>query len=260
VHRRGFLADPYPSASALQANLGVPEGMMVGRGAETRAATADERPIAQPVAVDAEPSAFAVRAIRLAAHWIVQGRRIEMQGLADELGVSRVTLFRNLGTREELLSEALWLLTEATLRLALRRWETERPDGALHSPGTGEHINALVSQSAPLHRLLAEEPGLTIRVLTDPRGRVQSGVVNFIETLLRRDLDEHAIDLIAEPRDLAFALVRLGESFLYSDVLANRPPDVEAANRVQRALVEGSHPDTSNRPATRSHQRKPATR
>jgi hypothetical protein len=260
LQRRGFLDDPYQSASALPANLGVPDGMMIGRGTDIQAATADKGPITQPVVADARLSALAVRAIRLAAHWIVQGRRIEMQGLADELGVSRVTLFRNLGTREQLLSEALWLLTEATLRLALHRWETERPDGALYSPGTGEHINALVSQSAPLHRLLAEEPGLTIRVLTDPRGRVQSGVVNFIEMLLRRDLYEHAIDLIAEPRDLAFALVRLGESFLYSDVLANRPPDIEAANRVQRALVEGSHPDTSNRAATPSHQRKPATR
>jgi hypothetical protein len=233
---------------------------MAGRRAEIRAVMADEGPIAQAVVAVAELSAHAVQAIRLAAQWIALGRRIEMQGLADELGISRVTLFRNVGTREELLSEALWLLTETTLRLALRRWEAERPDGALYSPGTGEHINALVARSAPLHRLLTEEPALTIRVLTDPRGRVQTGVVDFIEMLLRRDIDEHAINLIAEPRDLAFALVRLGESFLYSDVLANRPPDVEAANRVQRVLVEGSDPDTSNRLAAPSHQRKPATR
>ena len=185
------------------------------------------------------PSPLGARTTQLAARWIVQGRRIEMQGLADDLGVSRATLFRNLGTREAILSEALWHLTEATLHLARYRWETERPDGALHSPGTGEHINALVSRSAPLHKLLVDEPTLTIRVLTDPRGRVQTGVVDFVEHLLRRDIEEHGLVPIAEPRDLAFALVRLGESFLYSDVLANRPPDIEAANRVQRALVEG---------------------
>lgn len=202
------------------------------------------------------PSPLAVRTAQLAARWIVQGRRVEMQGLADELGVSRVTLFRNLGTREAILSEALWRLTEATLQLALRRWETERPDGVLYSPGTGEHINALVSRSAPLHKLLVDEPTLTIRVLTDPSGRVQTGVVNFIEQLLRRDIEEHGLVPIAEPRDLAFALVRLGESFLYSDVLANRPPDIEAANRVQRALVEGPGQAPRTDPPTATRKRR----
>jgi hypothetical protein len=189
---------------------------------------------------DVERSELALKAIRLAARWVVEGRRVEMHGLAVELGVSRVTLFRNLGTREDILGEALWHLTEATLHLALLRWEAARPAGSLLSPGAGEQINALVSQSEALHRLLADEPALTIRVLTDPCGRVQRGVVDFVETLLRRDIAEHGLDPIAEPRDLAFALVRLGESFLYADVLANRPPDIDAANRIQRALVEGT--------------------
>ncbi|CAN5221116.1 QsdR family transcriptional regulator [soil metagenome] len=208
---------------------------------------------------DIERSALALRSIRLAAQWIVEGRRVEMQGLAEELGVSRVTLFRNLGPREEILSEALWHLTEATLHLALRRWEAERPAGSLYSPGTGEQINALVSRSLVLHRLLAAEPALTIRVLTDPRGRVQTGVVDFVETLLRRDIDEHGLDPIADPGDLAFALVRLGESFLYADVLANRPPDIDAANRIQRALVEGTdgRPAPVDRPRP-AHEGRPA--
>ena len=50
-----------------------------------------------------------------------------MQGLADELGVSRVTLFRRVGSREELLSRALWLLTERMLEAAVAR--SGRPNG-----------------------------------------------------------------------------------------------------------------------------------
>ncbi|HEY1673030.1 MAG TPA: hypothetical protein VGG50_09960, partial [Streptosporangiaceae bacterium] len=34
------------------------------------------------------------RIVGIAARWIFEGRRLDMQGLADELGVSRVTLFR----------------------------------------------------------------------------------------------------------------------------------------------------------------------
>ncbi len=178
------------------------------------------------------------RAVQLAAGWIGRGRRLEMQALADELGVSRVTLFRHVGGREELLREALWVLTERTLRLAAERWEAERPSGALHSVGTGRHMNTLVSESRVLHRLLEDEPAVTIRVLTDPRGTIQTGVVAFVESLLRLDVDEHGLQPLVDPGDLAFALVRLGESFLYADVLAARRPDVETANRLQQALVE----------------------
>ncbi len=188
------------------------------------------------------------RAAELAARWVLAGRRLEMQGLADELGISRVTLFRHVGGREALLADALWLLTERVLRLAERRWEAERPPGALHSIGAGRHMNTLVSQSAPLHRLLGDEPALAIRVLTDPRGKVQTGVVAFFEALLRRDMAEHGFRPLVDPGVLAFALVRLGESFLYADVLAARRPDVEAANRLQQALVESAGATDPPRP------------
>jgi AcrR family transcriptional regulator len=179
------------------------------------------------------------RIVAAAARWIQDGRRLDMQGLADELGISRVTLFRRAGSREALLSKALWMLTQRTLETATARWEAERPEGELHTPGTGRYINEIVSQSTGLRRLLEDEPALTIRVLTDPHGQVQTGVVAFIEELLRRDIAEFGLVTIIEPGALALALVRLGESFLYADVLAGRKPDVETVGRLQRALIEG---------------------
>jgi AcrR family transcriptional regulator len=192
------------------------------------------RPAAAPASV--RPDRFAA----LAARWIRDGRRLDMQGLADELGVSRATLFRHVGGREALLSQALWVLTERTLTAAAARWEAERPVGELHTPGTGRHLNEIVSQSRGLRRLLDEEPTLSLRVLTDPRGRVQTGIVTRIEALLRRDMAEFSLVALIEPGALAYALVRLGESFLYADVLAARKPDVAAADRLQRALVATS--------------------
>ena len=177
------------------------------------------------------------RIVATAARWIHDGRRLDMQGLADELGVSRVTLFRRVGSREELLSQALWLLTERMLEAAVARWEAERLEGELHTPGTGRHINAIVAQSTGLRRLLDDEPMLAVRVLTDPHGRVQTGIVAFVEDLLRRDVDEFGLVTFIEPGALAYALVRLGESFLYADVLAARKPDVATANRLPRPAV-----------------------
>ena len=182
------------------------------------------------------------RIVAAAARWIQDGKRLDMQGLADELGVSRVTLFRRAGSREALLSKALWMLAQCTLETAAARWEAERPAAELHTPGTGRYINAIVAQSNGLRRLLEDEPALAIRVLTDPRGQVQVGTVAFVEELLRRDIEEFGLVTLVEPDVLAYALVRLGESFLYADVLASREPDVETANRLQRALIEGILP------------------
>jgi AcrR family transcriptional regulator len=161
-----------------------------------------------------------------------------MQGLADELGVSRATLFRRVGGREELLTEALWVLTERTLAAAAARWEAERPEGDLHTNRyPPRHVNAAVSQSKSLRRLLDDEPALTLRVLTDPRGRVQTGIVRLIEALLRRDIAEFGLVSLIEPNALAYALVRLGESFLFANVLAARKPNVATADRLQQAVV-----------------------
>jgi AcrR family transcriptional regulator len=177
--------------------------------------------------------------VLLAARWVDEGRRLDMQGLADELRVSRATLFRHVGSREALLGAAMGVLTDCTLDCAASRWEAERPAGELHTPGTGRHINELVSQSKGLRRLLDDEPSLTLRVLTDPLGPVQPRVVAFVESLLRRDVAEFGLVTLAEPDALAYALVRLAESFLYADVLADRSPDVATANRLAQALIEG---------------------
>ncbi len=162
-----------------------------------------------------------------------------MQGLADELGVSRVTLFRWVGSRQSLLSRSLWLLTERSLMTGLRRWEAERTPGALLTPGTGRHTNAILSRATGLRRLLDQEPALAIRVLTDPHGHVQPGAIAFVEGLLRRDVEEAGLVLSVDPNSLAYALVRLNESFLYADVLSSRTPDVATATRLQEALILG---------------------
>ena len=185
---------------------------------------------------------LSARIVSTAARWIYEGKRLDMQGLADELGVSRVTLFRRIGGREELISQALWRLAERMLDIAVERWEAERPEGELHTPGTIRHINAMVAGSTGLRRLLDDEPALTMRVLTDPAGRIQSGFVTFNEVLLRRDMEEFGLVPIIEPSALAYALLRLSESFLYADVLVARKPDVETANRLQQAIIEGILP------------------
>lgn len=193
----------------------------------------------EPRLPHADDGPLAVRAVVLAAQWVSQGRRLDMQALAVTLGVSRVTLFRHVGGRDALLGAALWRLTQQTLAAAERHADRS-PRGRSRTVAVACAFNAMVSSAPGLRRLLNEEPALAIRVLTDPRGAVQPGVVAAFESLLQRDEADAGLVLLIDAEDLAFAVVRLGESFLYADALASRAPDVETANRLQRALIEGT--------------------
>jgi Tetracyclin repressor-like, C-terminal domain len=55
--------------------------------------------------------------------------------------------------------------------------------------------------------------------------------------MLRRDIAEFGLVSVIEPDALAYASVRLGESFPYAHVLAARKPDVATAERLKQAVV-----------------------
>lgn len=212
------------------------EGFMPEQGKPERGGRQTAR-----VAEEGVDDSLVGRAVALAAECIASSRRVDMQRMAAELGVSRVTLFRHVGSRDRLLGRALWHLTARTLVAAELRYD-QAPSARYRTVRVIQLFNELVSSASGLRALLDREPALAIRVLTDPRGDVQPGVVAAVESLLERDRVERGLELLIEPGALAFALVRLGESFLYADALASRPPDVGSANRLQRALIEGLAP------------------
>ncbi len=179
--------------------------------------------------------------VRTAAGMLLEGRRVDTGTLAAELGMSRATLFRRAGNRDAILGDALAYLGAHTLA----RIERER-DAHPEPPVPGARLRCLVVSeefrfalgTAPaLRTLLDEEPAMAIRVLTDPAGRVQPRVVEAYTRLFQRDVDEYALQPQVPVPLLALAVVRLGESFLYSDVLASRAPDLAAATTVIDALI-----------------------
>jgi AcrR family transcriptional regulator len=178
---------------------------------------------------------------RHAAHMLLTGRRLDTGTLAAELGIARATLFRRAGNRDAILGEALWYLGRRTLQ-EIEKTHDERaatggPPGRLRSLAISEEFRYALSTAEPVRRLLDEEPATAIRVLTDPMGRVQPRVVEAYTALFQRDVDDLGLTSLVPVPLLAFAVVRLGESFLYSDVMASRAPDLKAATTVLDVLV-----------------------
>lgn len=141
------------------------------------------------------------------------------------------------------MNEALWLLTERTLLDSTRTCARQRP-AALLSLAVAHRMNAVVSPGYGLLRLLDHEPVLAIRVLTDPRNRVQPRLVAGVDALLSRDMEECGLLPTIEVGAPAYALGRVGPSFRSSDVLAFPQPDLATADRLQQALVASGRPWT----------------
>jgi AcrR family transcriptional regulator len=186
--------------------------------------------------------------VRTAAHWIGRGVRLDTRTLAAEVGISRSTLFRRVGNREDLMGDALWYMADRTMSTAVRDWEAAHgaavrdPEGELRCLAVMRQYREAIATNDGFRRLLDDEPTVAIRVLTDPYGRVQPRVMTTHAELLRRDVEDGGFVPAVSLDSLCYAIVRLGEAFLYSDVLASRAPDLAAASTLLAALVEGRVP------------------
>ena len=96
------------------------------------------------------------------------GDRIDMQALAGELGVSRQTLYRWTGSREQLLADVMFALSDAVFDTAMR--ETAHLGGADRLLAVfRRHVTALIS-SRPLATFLRNETAAALRILTARHG------------------------------------------------------------------------------------------
>lgn len=176
----------------------------------------------------------ALEAFAIARRTFLRGERIEMNALAAELGINRVTLYRWVGSREELLVEILWSLAEHTLENRL-----EGLDNA-----TGTRVAGLLAgfvddvlSNAGMRRFLRDESDLAMRLLTLASGGFQSRLVGLVRRLLAEDVDTGRFATPVPLDDLAFTAVRIVESYVHLHAITGEDPDADRAGRVLHALL-----------------------
>lgn len=176
----------------------------------------------------------ALDAFKKARRDFQNGRRVDMQALAASLGVNRVTLYRWVGSREQLLAEVLWSLTERTVRKRLERQE----------PGTGSRLGPLLTEfvrdvkhNRGMIRFLDEEGELALRLLTLSSGGFQPRFIAMVHQLLTEDLQSGRLRSPVPLEDLAYTLVRIVESYVHRRIITGEEPDADSAGRVLTALL-----------------------
>ncbi|MGI8760569.1 MAG: QsdR family transcriptional regulator [Jatrophihabitantaceae bacterium] len=183
----------------------------------------------------------AQHAFRLARKALLAGQRLDMQALAAELGVNRVTLYRWVGTREQLLVEVLWSLSERTIM------DTWRNLAATPGPRVPEVLRRWVRATLDqpgVRQFLHGESESAMRLLTLRSGGFQPRLLALVRELITADIDEGRACTPLHVDELAYTVVRVCESYLYLPAITGEPADPDVLGRVLAVLVSAARAPT----------------
>lgn len=162
------------------------------------------------------------------------GERVEVGALAQELSVNRVTLYRWVGTREALLVEVIWSLTEPTLAL---EYERAPGQGGARIAHAITQFNHDTLDHPGMQRFLHEEGEYAMRLLTSADAGFQPRLIDAIEQMLADETKAGNLDVPVDLHDLAYVLVRLGESYVYAKYITGERPDPDRAQPILELLL-----------------------
>ena len=178
--------------------------------------------------------ASALDAFKLARRRFQAGERVEVGALAQELSVNRVTLYRWVGTREALLVEVIWSLTEPTLAL---EYEQAPGRGGARIAHAVTRFNHDTLDHPGMKRFLEEEGEYAMRLLTSADAGYQPRLIAAVELMLSRETQAGNLDLPVDLHDLAYVIVRLCESYVYSQYITGKRPDPDRAQPILELLL-----------------------
>ncbi|GAA0920088.1 QsdR family transcriptional regulator [Pseudonocardia zijingensis] len=189
---------------------------------------------AQLAGADARPTAL--DAFRRARRTFLEGRRVDMGALARELGVNRATLYRWVGTREQLLVEIVWSLGHRTFTELLADPATVQPGRSRSASVLDAWVHAVI-QNAGMRAFVEHEGELALRLLTTRATDFQARLIGVVHDVLAEDVGSGRVQTEIPLEDLTYVVVRILESYVYLTLTTGEEPDADRAGRVLHALL-----------------------
>jgi len=186
------------------------------------------RPRGRPAAATRE------EVLAAALNRYLRGRRVDVQAIAGELGLGRVTIYRWFGSREGLLGEVLARAAEPLLDEARRRAHGRGGRALLD---TFDRFNRGLADAPALRRFVETERDAALRIITSGAGVVQPRIVAAITRLIEAEVQAGTYEPPVDPETLGYAIVRLAEAFLFNDAVAGIRGDVDRLREVEAALL-----------------------
>jgi hypothetical protein len=100
-----------------------------------------------------------------------------------------------------------------------------------------DRINRGLASSDALRHFLRDERIGALRMLASGAGPVQPTMVRLIREIIDEEAEAGRYEPPTDTETLAYAIVRLAESFLFNDAVADLQGDVDRLRAVQSALL-----------------------
>ena len=191
-------------------------------------------PLNRQLMGEAETAVTPVDAFLLARRKFQSGERIDMGAIADELSVSRVTLYRWVGSREELHAEVLWSLTRRTLDRHIAR--VRLVGGERVARIVGGFLKDTIGH-AGMEAWLEREGEFAMRLMTRADGQFQPRLLAAVRDLLSEEIGAGQLSVPIEIGELAYVIVRLVESYVYRRLITGEPAKAGPAESVLKAIL-----------------------
>lgn len=186
------------------------------------------------IKLDERPAPAPGDLLTLARRRFMHGEKLDIATLAEELGVSRATAYRWAGNAEELTDRVIASLAEETFNLAVREAKGVGVDRLIDANRRGLRYIA----TGPYREWLSRaDPETALRIVASKYGHAQRTTVRLWEELLTEEVRCGRLELSVDPHAMAYAIVRISESFLYADLIAGDEPDIESCVKILKLLL-----------------------
>ncbi|AQZ95327.1 hypothetical protein BVH74_11440 [Halopseudomonas phragmitis] len=176
----------------------------------------------------------------MARRWWLEGRRLNLSLLAEELGIGRATLMRWVGNKDLLMGEILWSLYKGIYDQAIERAEaTPELKGIDFLTQIYTDINVALIDAKPLHDFLHNEPQWALQLLTSHISGLQQRLIDTWTELFEQQIAAGLIKPEMDAESLAFYIIKIGEGAIYCDLVCGREPNPGPASTAFRLLVNG---------------------
>ncbi|WP_290577109.1 QsdR family transcriptional regulator [Ketobacter sp.] len=171
-------------------------------------------------------------------HWLLT-QKLNVGELAEELGVSRATLFRWIGNKDLLMGEIMWSLYKPTVLNARKVCSGE---GVEYVVNVFREVNTQILNSQPMRTWLHSDGQYAVSILSSKSSHFHSRMVELNSELLKQETAKGLIHPAMTIDSLSYFMCRIGNSCIFSEMILGQEPDLnqlEEACTAVRILLGG---------------------
>lgn len=170
-------------------------------------------------------------AFERASELFVEGARLDMAALAQDLGVARATLYRWTGDRDRLLSEIVWFHLDTLITVILQRADGR---GATRLRNAVTRYIDVIANAPAMRGFIVNEGESAVRMVTALNGPVRPKLVDRLTEVIE---GTEGYTPPAPPAVLADGIVALGERYLHNGGDPSLNPDPATARTIIGLLL-----------------------